>query len=66
MLVGQMKPTQLWETTLDPENRNLIQLTTDDVKKDAERFAVLHGNKASEERKKLVATFKINFEDIDT
>ncbi len=67
-IVGQMNPEQLWETTLDPEERNLIQLVSDNIEHDRKRFAVLHSGKktAAEERKKLMAAFKISFEDIDT
>jgi len=63
-----MSPDQLWETTLDPEERNLIQLVSEDIEHDTKRFAVLHSGKkaAAEERKKLMAAFKISFEDIDT
>jgi len=66
--LGQMSPDQLWETTLDPEERNLIQLVSEDIEHDTKRFAVLHSGKkaAAEERKKLMAAFKISFEDIDT
>lgn len=62
--LGEINPEDLRETTLDPKNRILIRLTVDDMKKEIETFNVLHGS-AREERKELMAHFKINREDLD-
>ena len=63
-----MNSDQLAETTLDPENRNLIRLTSKDAEKDCKRFGLLHGDSEAmrQERSNLMAKAKIDIEDIDT
>lgn len=43
--LGEMNPEQLWETTLNPINRTLLQVTMNDVIKAAEMFNILMGEK---------------------
>lgn len=45
--LGEMMPLQLWETTLDPTQRMLKQLTLEDAAEASMMFSVLMGDKVS-------------------
>lgn len=62
--LGELDPVQLFQTTLNPNNRMLIKLTIDDMEEVLRTFRILHGN-LDEERKSLMEHFKIAREDLD-
>jgi DNA gyrase subunit B len=62
--LGEMNPEQLWETTMDPERRTLLQVTLDDALAAEEAFVDLMGDQV-EPRKLFIQRHAKNVRFLD-
>ena len=62
--LGEMNPEQLWETTLDPEARSLLQVKMEHLDEADETFATLMGD-VVEPRKEFIQDNALNVVNLD-
>jgi DNA gyrase subunit B len=59
-----MNPEQLWETTMDPEERKMYKVTIDDAKSADDIFKVLMGSDVPP-RKRFIQTRAMDVKNLD-
>ena len=62
--LGEMNPEQLWETTMTPENRRLLQVTIEDVDVASDTFTLFMGDEV-EPRRNYIETHAKDVKHLD-
>jgi DNA gyrase subunit B len=62
--LGEMNPEQLWETTMNPDNRVMLQVSIEDAEEADELFDILMGNEV-EPRRRFIQTHAKTVKNLD-
>jgi DNA gyrase subunit B len=62
--LGEMNPEQLWETTMDPERRTLLQVKLEDIAEADKTFDILMGDQV-EPRRNFIQTYAKQVRNLD-
>jgi DNA gyrase subunit B len=62
--LGEMNPEQLWETTMNPENRTILQVNLEDAAEADRTFEMLMGSEVAP-RKRFIQTHAKNVRNLD-